>query len=552
MYRPTGHIEGYIGDRAVLPVGMALERFLARCPDAMVGAVSGDASARPLPPPSGLVPRGHPVLDRPLVDVVQPGDRKMVAKVWARARLVGAATAAVTLATDPPEQVSMSFFDVRDQHGVLVVVLAAVAPDLVDVATLDVAVPPPVGESARVGHVWKDGTAMVTAVDPSVERLLGWSAGELIGRRTLELIHPDDQELAIDNWLQMLDFPGPGRPVRLRHQHKDGRWLWMELTNHNRLTDPENGDVVAAMIDISEEVAAREAARASQQLLEQLTETLPIGLFHAGLDGVILYSNQQLKKMTGLGTGSVVEGWPWTPGGAGAAAVAEALNAARSGSAADVTVEIAGDAGRSRHCALGLRPLLGADGSLSGVTGSVEDVTERVVERRELEARAATDSLTGCLNRSAALALLQDALDDMGPDKARSGGVAVIFVDVDDFKTVNDRLGHLAGDALLLEVAARLRNSVRARDTVGRFGGDEFVVVASSVRSPEHALNVARWIASRTLRGISVDGVTIDVRASIGVAWTDQAGMQATWLVSQADAAMYRSKREHRCQPVIA
>lgn len=556
--RPTAELHGVylIEGYGPQPPGgagtAALKRFLARCPGAAVAAVTGDAAARFTELPGGLVDPAQPRLDAAsLVDVVAPADRKMVSKVWARARLAGAATAQVSLADGLAEKGFLSFFDLRDEHGILAVVLADVSPELAEPVAMDVAGDDPQpGEPARVGHVWKDGAALITAVSPAVERLLGWAAGELVGRRSLELIHPDDHERAIDAWLQMLDFPGPGRPVRLRHQHRDGQWVWLEVTNHNRLTDPAHGDVVAAVLDVSAEVAAQEAARASRQLLEQVTETLPIGLFHADMDGRLVYVNQKLTKMAGLAAGSLLQSWP----GACPAAVGEvvgALNVARSGAPADLTVEVPDADGRRCHCALSLRPLFGVDGSVDGVTGAVEDVTQRVAEQRALEARAATDSLTGCLNRSATLAVLQDALDSIGSEPDRPGGVALIFVDVDDFKTVNDRLGHLAGDALLVEVATRLRNAVRARDKVGRFGGDEFLVVASNVRSPEHAMNVARWIASRTLRGIVVDGVAIDVRASIGLAWSDQPGTPATALVSQADSAMYRSKRGRRCQPVL-
>jgi diguanylate cyclase (GGDEF)-like protein/PAS domain S-box-containing protein len=558
--RPTAEIhrvyliEGHAAQPPDSARTAALRRFLARCPGAAVAAVTGDAAARLTELPGGLVDPAQPrLVAASLLDVVAPGDRKMVSKVWARARLAGAATAQVSLADGSAEKTFLSFFDLRDEHGVLAVVVAGASPDLAEPVTMDVAgADPHPGEPARVGHVWKDGAALITAVSPPIERLLGWAAGELVGRRSLELVHPDDHERAIDAWLQMLDFPGAGRPVRLRHQHRDGQWVWLEVTNHNRLTDPAHGDVVAAVLDVSAEVAAQEAARASRQLLEQVTETLPIGLFHADMDGRLVYANQRLTKMTALAAGSLLRSWPgaWT---ATAGEVAGALDLARSGAPADLTVEAPDGDGRGfrRVLSLSLRPLIGADGSVEGVTGAVEDVTERVAEQRALEARAATDSLTGCLNRSATLAVLQDALDSIGSEPDRPGGVALIFVDVDDFKTVNDRLGHLAGDALLVEVATRLRNAVRARDRVGRFGGDEFLVVASNVRSPEHAMNVARWIASRTLRGIVVDGVAIDVRASIGLAWSDQLGTSATALVSQADSAMYRSKRERRCQPVL-
>ena len=100
----------------------------------------------------------------------------------------------------------------------------------------------------------------------------------MVGHRSIEFIHPDDHALAIDNWMEMLALPGPGRRVRLRHRRKDGSWVWFEVTNHNLLDDPDHGCVVCEIVDISEEMAAHEELRAREQLLDRLAEAIPLGL----------------------------------------------------------------------------------------------------------------------------------------------------------------------------------------------------------------------------------------------------------------------------------
>jgi diguanylate cyclase (GGDEF)-like protein/PAS domain S-box-containing protein len=499
--------------------------------------------------PDGLTAaRGHPRLVRDsVIEMVTPADRAVVARLWWQARSSGLASASVHLLDADPGKATLSIFDLRSRLGVLVVVIVDGATDSVTTAGLGRPVPAP----SRFSRIIKDGTARILEIDSAFEAMLGWSSADLVGQRTLELIHPDDRDTAVEHWIQMCDFPGPSRPARLRHLTREGRWVWLEVTNHNRLDDPAHGDVVSDIVDISDEVSALDALRARQQLLEQVTETVPIGLLHADLDGYLLYANYRLTEITGLHSGSHLDEWPGVATPHHRTAVRAAVNAALQGSPTQSVIDMIAPGGEILHCALSIRPLLDHLGAVVGVTGSVEDVTATVTERRELEVRAATDALTSCLNRMATMTMIRDSLEAL-EQGLRTGGVAVIFVDVDNLKEINDRLGHAAGDALLVEVASRLRAAVRARDVVGRFGGDEFVVVAPHVASRDQALSVAQWVASRTMRQFVVDGTPVDIRASLGVAWTGQAGVQAEWLVRQADEAMYQSKRDGRCEPVLA
>lgn len=545
------------------PIEQAFQELLHLHPDARVGAVAAENPSGVIPLP-GEVPVGRDarrLTQSSLLDVVSPPDRAIVARLWWQARTAGSASGSVRLVHDGPAKATLSFFDLSRRYGVLGLVVVD------GVVSLDTAGTGPDGHLpvvSRYARVVKDGTARLLYVDEAFERMLGYDRAELLGRRVSDLVHPDDQELAVQQWVRMCELPGPSRPVRLRHLTSDGRWVWLEVTNHNRLDDPRHGDVLADMVDISEEVAALEAVRARQQLLEQVTATVPIGLLHADTDGRLLYANHRLTELTGLRAGIRIGEWSGLATPPHRSTVEAALAAALSGTATDTLVETIDPLGDVRYCSLSIHPLLDGAGTVSGVTGSVEDVTTSVAERRELEVRAATDALTNCLNRSATLSVIQASLSEIRPcprPARRAGGspegqswpgVAVIFLDVDNLKEVNDRMGHAAGDALLVEVANRLRAAVRARDTVGRFGGDEFVLVATHVPGRDKALTVARWIASRVMRSFAIDGQTLGIRASLGVAWTDKPGVQASWLVHEADRAMYESKREGRCQPVLA
>jgi diguanylate cyclase (GGDEF)-like protein len=228
------------------------------------------------------------------------------------------------------------------------------------------------------------------------------------------------------------------------------------------------------------------------------------------------------------------------------------VDAATGGADIDMEIRIVNPHGDVKHCTISIRPLRDDSGSVTGLTGCVEDVTGTVRRRHELEARAFSDPLTGCWNRTATLAHLQELLD-RGPSAITGGsmGTAVIFVDLDQFKSVNDDLGHAVGDQVLLQVAQRIQAALRSGDAVGRMGGDEFVVLCGGVSSSVHALTIARSLTERAFsRPVDVSGTNVEVRASIGVSWTAH-DITAAALVDQADAAMYRSKRAGRSQPVM-
>jgi len=124
--------------------------------------------------------------------------------------------------------------------------------------------------------------------------------------------------------------------------------------------------------------------------------------------------------------------------------------------------------------------------------------------------------------------------------------LAVMFVDLDHFKTINDTLGHTAGDELLLEMSQRLRDCVRDDDTVARLGGDEFTIILSELRQPEDAANVAQKILESIERPMSIAGTPIEVSASIGIALFPVDGHDAESLLRNADSAMYRAKEAGR------
>jgi diguanylate cyclase (GGDEF)-like protein/PAS domain S-box-containing protein len=183
------------------------------------------------------------------------------------------------------------------------------------------------------------------------------------------------------------------------------------------------------------------------------------------------------------------------------------------------------------------------DPAICGVVGNIRDVTERKEGQLELDRRARTDALTGLANRAELAVRLEESL---AMDLEDQGHTTVLFVDLDEFKLVNDSLGHSSGDDLLREVAVRLRGAVRGDDLIARFGGDEFVVLCTGRNDP--ATHVAERVHAVFDTPFVIGGQPLEVSASIGVA-TSTAD-DAERLLHHADAAMYRAKERggHRIE----
>jgi len=533
------------GEDAVVSVVAPL---LADHPEAVFYAIGRDGIIVPMPEAVKLT--GN-VLEagRSALDLVIPAHRAVVIEAWDRVRKHGLATAQVRLVTDPDRRATLHFFDAMERYGVYLGVFTSGELDHIE----HIAKNAPT-RAARFARARKDELAVVVEVDEAFTDILGWPPDEIVGHRTLEIIHADDHALAVDNWMDMLATRGPGRRVRLRHQHRDGSWVWMEITNHNLLEDPEHHCVMAEMVDISEEMAAHDALYAREQLLNRLAQTLPLGLLQVDSSARVVYTNDRLHAILGTPRAETVDEQLTSVIDDDREVVSEAFAAAiRSGIDGDVEVRLRQFGERDkelRYCTLNLRALTDESGAVTGAIVCVTDVTDNARAREELRAQATYDEVTRCHNRASTMAALETmvASGDMNDTGARP---AVIFVDLDHFKDVNDAFGHPAGDEFLRVVADRLHGCVRAEDVVGRIGGDEFLVVCPQISTADKAMTTAVRLADSLRYEIKLKRASVPSRASIGVAWANTSGVSAETLVAEADAAMYESKHSGSGEPVL-
>ncbi len=201
------------------------------------------------------------------------------------------------------------------------------------------------------------------------------------------------------------------------------------------------------------------------------------------------------------------------------------------------------DDGSIRYVNVSGKPVFDADGRFLGYRGVSRDITERKLAEEKILHQALYDALTDLPNRSLAMDRLQR---DIRQTRDSGRRVAVLFLDLDDFKKVNDSLGHDTGDRLLVEVAARLKRNLRDGDTVGRLGGDEFILLLPGLRSADEAGAMAEKLLDELARPFRIEGRDLQISVSIGIALCPDDGQNATELLRKADVAMYQAKADGR------
>ena len=436
---------------------------------------------------------------------------------------------------------------------------------------------------ALVANAWDiislhDAAGRYLFVSPAVSRL-GYRPEQLVDTDPFERVHPDDQRAVLEVFRLMARGEQQVFTAEYRFRHGDGSWRWLESIAERRDDDGSVGTVVVTR-DVT---VARRRAHQQQVVAELGQEALrggPVDELMAKIPAVVAEAlavpHCHLVRFEPDATRTVVastdsdrrrqaggdadcpvctevheRGRPvfWQQDGA------DPGHGRRDSDTAGGRDDTAG--GCAAAAAVPVEPAAGPRGALAVCTPqagglgpddlsfleTVASVLAAALSRRrvevELRRQAVHDRLTDLPNRTLLEDRLRTALARLG---RRGGAVAVCFVDVDDFKLINDSLGHSVGDAVVAAVAERLKAAVRSPDTVARFGGDEFVVVSES-SDPADARLLAERLRQTVAAPLTVEAGTVALTASIGCATTADPTTSPDGLFADADMAMYEAKR---------
>src|SRR6478735_148632 len=349
-----------------------------------------------------------------------------------------------------------------------------------------------------------DEDLTLTFVSAALDRLLGYDPEDQSPHLGWEFVHPTDVTTVVDLLARLLAEPNRQDRSVLRLLDAHGQWRWAEVTAANCLADPEIRGLVANINDITEQVRTEEALRVSEALHRAMVETAPEGIMATSPEGTVLFANVTAAEIIGR---PVAEMYGQTP-----LKLFGLADDADDAEVHDVVHQLPD--GRERTLQVSLRPLNSRNNRLGSLI-TLSDVTDARQAERALLRRALHDPLTALPNRY----LFLDRLETAAARARRYEGreTAVLFIDLDAFKQVNDTFGHETGDDMLREVALRLQASVRATDTVGRLGGDEFAVICEDTGVGE-ALIVAHRILDAFAAPVRVEDTDHEASLSIGVA----------------------------------
>lgn len=394
-----------------------------------------------------------------------------------------------------------------------------------------------------------DVDARLLFVSANVEAILGYFPDEVLAGCGLDFVHPDDRAIGEDVLRRVIEDPsGPARAL-LRIRDANGCWRWMEETASNFLDDPAIGGIVANLRDVTENVATQQDLERSESRHRAILDAASEGIFATDEQGTVIFANQRVAELIGLSLEEIYETPLWSLIDPEWAAALDQRIARRADLGVErYEVDWVNVVGQHRVLRVSSTPLE-HEGSVASLA-TIMDVTAQREAEEQLRRRALYDPLTGLPNRRLLDERLASVTSRARHDDATitAPTTAMIYLDLDDLKAVNDRAGHPAGDRLLAEMARRLRDSVREVDTVARLGGDEFAVLCENV-TPEEADAIVDRIKRRLSAPLTIDCHQLAPSVSIGVALCPPHPVED--VLRLADMAMYRAKQSGRGQYVI-
>ncbi len=389
----------------------------------------------------------------------------------------------------------------------------------------------------------KDDNRRFVIVNEATGRFHGRPASDFIGKLDSDF-YP--AERVRQNWVEDDEVVDSGTPMAEEQSFQtiSGEERWV-IKHKSRIVSPDGRRwLITALFDITGRKSAEIALKQSEARFRALTEMSSDFYWEQDENFRITAMSSGVEKSVGIDAHWHIGKTRWEVPGillseqewAAHKAILEAHLPF-----SDFTYERLGKDGDTRYLSISGQPTFDARGNFTGYRGVGRDVTAAKVAEARIQYLAYHDSLTALPNRSSFSLLLNPGI---ARAHREGNNLAVLFIDLDRFKNINDTLGHDAGDALLREVGNRLRHCVRQADAVARLGGDEFVVLLQDITDPGHVAKVASKILVEIASVLNIFEQEIRVTASIGISIYPQDGQDEQTLMKNADIAMYHAKQE--------
>jgi diguanylate cyclase (GGDEF)-like protein/PAS domain S-box-containing protein len=394
-----------------------------------------------------------------------------------------------------------------------------------------------------------DGNGVIQIANQAAATLFGYDKAEdMVGRRWLDFVAPEDRPTRVE-LIRTLEKSGGIDENEFRMQRKDGRRFFIHSRRRTALDSAGNPvETISIARDITEHKQAEAALYLSEARFRTAFEAAGHGMALVDLDGRFLKVNAAFCQITGYTEDEMLaRTFADITFREDAAVSVDAAERMSNGEISNFEMEkryVRKDGGIV-WVQLNVSMVHDAAGAPVYQVAQAQDITDRKAMEAGLLKRALRDSLTGLPNRAAFVERLQEAF---ASGKRGGRGFAVLYLDLDRFKEVNDTLGHAAGDRLLQEVAARLKGAVRDTDFIARFGGDEFAILQTDLNDPADTGVLAMKLTKLLAAAYRIDGNDVLVSASTGISLYGTGVADPEAMLTQADLALYRAKAAGRDQ----
>lgn len=380
-------------------------------------------------------------------------------------------------------------------------------------------------------------------VNRALCEMTGYAEDELLSMRVQDLSHADNTEESVLGMASLLEGAIDSYRIDQRYVHKEGRTVWVSLT-FSTIWDQVRGTkcFIAQIQDVTDHKLGEMQRRQTEQRYRSLVETSADGILLVDLEGKIVMANRHAAKLHGYEEASELVGLEAYHLVTASYYEQAQLNndlVMQGGAVRGLEYPARRKDGNAFPAEMSAARIVDGQGQPNGYMASVRDVTDRKRAQESLAHQARHDALTGLPNRT----LLRNRLDAAMIRHAEYGTpIALLFMDLNRFKEVNDTFGHHYGDALLEELSRRLAYALRSDDTIARLGGDEFAALLPNAGVDE-ASAVARKLTATVDAPFTIEGQDFYVGISVGVALCPDHGQDAALLMRRADIAMYAAKR---------